>query len=86
MLHREVTCEKHPERIGMLAVDLRSLSIKRYLCAECSDAIVTSLTQYKGKREAWMDTPIQDERSTDQRLIYPEMAGLQRNYEQGEQK
>lgn len=77
-------CDTHPDREGWLTVDLPSLNIRRYLCMECRTQI--SMTPFKGKREAWMDTPIQDERAPDHRLIYPEMAGLQRNYERGEKK
>ena len=70
-------CEHHADREGSLAIDLPSLKIKRYLCAEC----VMRLTQsnYKGKREAWEFSRIQDEQAPDGRLVYPEMAGLMRN-------
>ena len=76
-------CENHADLEGRLAVDLPSIGVKRYLCAECAEAVAALLTPYKGKREAWMDTPIQHELATDGRLIYPEMAGLQRNYQDG---
>ena len=74
-------CENHPALEGNLAVDLPIIGVKRYLCAEGADAIVHNLTQYKGKREAWEFSPVQYELATDGRLIYPEMQGLQRNYQ-----
>lgn len=46
-------CERHPEREGTLTVDLPSLNIRRYMCAECRGEFSASLTPYKGKREAW---------------------------------
>ena len=71
-------CEKHEDREGWLTVDIPSLNIKRYLCMECREQI--SMTPFKGKREAWeTHYRIQDELSTDGRLVYPEMQGLMRN-------
>lgn len=74
-----MNCEQHPERAGLLAVDLPSINVKRYLCEECKAALLHSLTPFKGKREAWESSPIQDERAPDGRLVYPEMQGLMQN-------
>lgn len=33
-----ITCERHPDREGTLAIDLPSIGIRRYWCKECRDA------------------------------------------------
>ena len=48
-----MNCEKHADRPGSLAVDLPSIGVQRHLCDECRTALVSTLSQYKGKREAW---------------------------------
>ena len=48
-----MNCEKHPEREGSLAIDLPSSGTKIFLCAECKASLNSSMSQFKGKREAW---------------------------------
>ena len=69
-------CEHHPDREASLAVDLPSLKIQRYLCAECKAALQHLFTAYKGRREAWeLNYRIQDEQAPDGRYVYDEMSG-----------
>ena len=49
----EQPCKNHEDRAGTLAVDLPSLGLRRYLCAECRATLTANLSSYKGKREAW---------------------------------
>ena len=32
-----MNCERHPERDGILAIDLPSIGIRRYWCQQCRD-------------------------------------------------
>lgn len=50
------TCENHPDREGLgPVVDLPSMGIRRFMCAECKAEFDAKFiwTAYKGKREAW---------------------------------
>lgn len=39
-----IPCEKHAEREGTLAVDLPSIGMKRYMCAECRNAMLDAIS------------------------------------------
>ena len=47
------SCANHADRAGTLAIDLPSMGIQTHLCDECKAALTSSLSQFKGKREAW---------------------------------
>lgn len=57
-------CEAHPDRKGILTVDMPSLDIRRFMCPECRLAFNARMTPYKGKREAWEADLAQGARDT----------------------
>ena len=38
-------CENHPERAGFLAVNLPSIRVRRYMCADCRDELANSFSR-----------------------------------------
>ena len=51
-----MNCENHADREGILAVDLPSIGIRRFMCMECKAAFdLRLLTPYKGRREWWIE-------------------------------
>ena len=48
-----VKCEKHPDREGVLRVELPSIGLKRYLCFECTEPLYLSFHSWETDTPYW---------------------------------
>ena len=48
-----MNCANHPDRAGVLTIDLPSIKQRTYMCEECRATFTKLTSGFKGKREAW---------------------------------